>query len=164
MTYRHTLILLLSLTCSCSNRVDERIIAMPDDDLKEYIAEHPSGKLAGKARQELGRRAFLRLQAEARTAPAKKSTLGVEVRWGFDTISIKNVTSPDAVGRTMTVYLNATPPFTFKAKWLVPAVGETAEIPLRAFVKKDGTRFDPRTRAVTEAWLGGDGYDYQQYH
>jgi hypothetical protein len=88
--------------------------------------------------------------------------MSVDVGWGFDMIRIKNTGSVDAVGQNMTVYLNGMPPFAYKAEWPVPAVGETALIPLGAFAKGE-SRFDARTQAVSEAWIGGAGYDYVQY-
>ena len=83
--------------------------------------------------------------------------------WGFDRIRITNNGSADAVGETINVYLNGAPPFTYKAEFTFPAVGQSAEVPLVTFVKKDGERFSPLQRAVTEAWVGGGGYDYVKF-
>jgi hypothetical protein len=88
--------------------------------------------------------------------------MDVEVAWGFNSIGIKNTGSADVVGQNITVYLNSAPPFAYKAERPAPAVGETVLIPLSDFVK-DGSRFDPRTHAVSEAWVGGAGYDYVAY-
>lgn len=89
-------------------------------------------------------------------------TMSIEVGWGFDSIRIKNTGSPDLAGRTLTVYINGTPPFAYKADWPAPAVGETVRIPLTEFVNK-GSRFNPTTQAVSKAWIGGAGYDYAAY-
>jgi hypothetical protein len=156
-------VIAVMLTWSRSNRINNRITAMSSDALREYVAEHPSGKTTHKVKRELDRRAARRVQSEPMPR-AKQKTLAIEVRWDFDTVRIKNIGSPDAAGKTISVYLNDTPPFTFKATLRFPTLGQTSDIPLSVFVRrKDGVRLDPRARAVTEAWVGGAGYDYVQY-
>lgn len=96
------------------------------------------------------------------SSPTEKSTrtMSVRVSWGLDFIRIENTGSPDLAGKTITVYINGMPPFAYKVDWTAPALGEAVTIPLSAFVKK-GSRFNPTTQAVSEAWIGGSGYDYE---
>jgi hypothetical protein len=62
-----------------------------------------------------------------------------------------------------TIYLNGTPPFTFKLTIDGLRAGETVSLPLIQFTKKNGDRFDPYRMEVKEVWIGGDGYDYIKY-
>ena len=95
----------------------------------------------------------------------KKSyrTLKVDVSSGIELVTIKNTGSPEASGKTIDVYVNGQPPFTFKSSCKMPAVGGSVTVPLRTFIKKDGSRFNPDTHAVTELWVGGGGYDYTPF-
>lgn len=95
------------------------------------------------------------------SAPPTKATLDVKVGWNSSELSVTNVSAP--AGGEMIVYINGTPPFTFKAVRTVPAQGESIRIPLREFVAKGGDRFNPIAKAVTMAWVGGGGFDYQSF-
>ncbi len=64
----------------------------------------------------------------------------------------------------MVVYVNDTPPFTFKVTVAAPAVGAAVNIPLASFAKKDGTRFNPTATKVTQIWVGGGGRDFQSFN
>src|SRR4029450_8511024 len=87
-----------------------------------------------------------------------KHTLQVSVRQvSLGELAIKNDGSPEANGRSSAVYINGQPPFTYKATATFPAMGSTVHVPLRTFVQRDGTRFDPIAKAVTEVWIGGGG-------
>lgn len=97
------------------------------------------------------------------TPEAPSKTLAVRVAWDDQAIAITNAGSGDAEGHTVIVYLNGSPPLTYKAEATLPPVGSTVQIPLRLFATKDGERFDPYARAVTIAWIGGGGYDYQSF-
>jgi len=97
------------------------------------------------------------------TSPATqaKQTLDVKVGWNSIALEITNVSSP--AGGDMTVYINGTPPFTYRANTQVPAIGSSVRIPLREFTTKDGDRFDPIAKAVTVVWVGGSGFDYASF-
>lgn len=98
------------------------------------------------------------------TTPTKPTkTLDVTVRHSLGTVEITNTGSGDSEGHAMTVYLNGSPPFTYKAEAIVPALGRSVEIPLVTFTQKDGTRFNPIATAVTVVWVGGNGYDYRSF-
>ncbi len=91
--------------------------------------------------------------------------LGVGVATSRTALQITNKANRDAEGGAMEVYINGTPPFTYRAESKVPAVGESVTIPLNDFVKKSsGDRFNPFTQAVTDVWVGGGGYDYQSFN
>jgi hypothetical protein len=64
----------------------------------------------------------------------------------------------------MVVYINGSPPFTYKWEGQAPAVGKSTTISLREFVKENGERFDSYRTKVVEVWVGGDGYDYRGLH
>jgi hypothetical protein len=106
----------------------------------------------------------LRRSNEASQSQSKVAKLlSVEVGWDLARIRIKNTGSPDAAGGTITIYINGSPPFAYKTDWAAPSVGQSIDIPLNVFVNRDGKRFDPRTEAVTEAWIGGAGFDYSKF-
>jgi len=91
--------------------------------------------------------------------------LGVGVATSRTALQITNKANRDAEAGAMEVYINGTPPFTYRANSTVPAVGESVTIPLNDFVKKSsGERFNPFTQAVTDVWVGGGGYDYQSFN
>jgi hypothetical protein len=90
-------------------------------------------------------------------------TLDVKVDWNSSVLRITNTGAEAAVGRTVTAYINGNPPSAYKATAPLPAVGQSVSVPLREFVLKSGERFNPISHAVTVAWVGGDGYDYQSY-
>lgn len=92
-------------------------------------------------------------------APAK--SMGIHVAWNAVALQITNDTVP--AGTELIVYLNDTPPSGYKYTGQMPAPGEVTRLPLTQFVRKDGTRFNPLTTAVTVAWVGGGGYDYASY-
>lgn len=96
------------------------------------------------------------------TPPKPQKTLVVGVAWNETTLKITNK-GPDGIGAEMIIYLNGQPPFTYRADSRVPATGESVILNLRDFVKKDGERFNPFTHAVTEAWVGGGGFDYHKF-
>jgi hypothetical protein len=96
-------------------------------------------------------------------APPGKGTLDVSVGWSAIALEITNDGSGSAAGQELIVYINGTPPFTYKAIGTVPPLGKSVEIPLRTFIQKDGTRFNPIATAVTVAWVGGGGYDYKSF-
>jgi hypothetical protein len=94
--------------------------------------------------------------------PAKESkTPVVSIAHNSTAIELTNDGTPD--WKTAEVYINGSPPFTYKATVAAPAVGQAVRIPLASFVKKDGERFNPATHALTEIWVGGGGYDFQSY-
>ncbi len=97
------------------------------------------------------------------TSSKPKKTMAVSVSWGNTTLQVKNTGTPDIAGKSVVVYVNGMPPFTYKSVCAGPAVGESVQVPLNSFVKRDGTRFNPYAHAVTEAWIGGSGYDYVQF-
>lgn len=90
-----------------------------------------------------------------------EKTMGVRVAWSALAVQITNVNA--APGRDMTVYINGTPPFTYRADSAIPAVGESVTIQLRQFTTKSGDRFNPLEKAVTIVWVGGGGYDYASF-
>lgn len=94
---------------------------------------------------------------------ASTKTLDVTVRVGVTALEVTNAGSGEAAGRELIVYINGSPPFTYKAVDTVPLLGENVRIPLRTFTEKDGTRFNPTAKAVTVIWVGGGGYDYRSF-
>jgi hypothetical protein len=99
-----------------------------------------------------------------KSSPSKPhKTMSVAVGKGAYVITITNLGSPELVGQTVDVYVNGTPGSGYEATCSMPAVGKTARIPLNLFVK-GRSRFDPRTQAVDELWVGGSGCDYALYH
>jgi hypothetical protein len=95
-------------------------------------------------------------------APPKQSKVAdVSIAYNEVAVEITNDGSPNWT--TAEIYLNGSPPFSYKATVVAPAVGKSVRIPLASFVKKDGTRFNPLTHAVTEIWVGGNGFDFKQY-
>lgn len=95
-------------------------------------------------------------------APVAHKTLDVSVRWGLSGMEITNDGSQDAAGGEMIVYINGTPGSTFKAITTVPAVGRSTIIQLSTFTYRS-ERFNPVSQAVTNAWIGGGGYDYSSF-
>jgi len=89
--------------------------------------------------------------------------LDVSVRQGAGAIEITNAGPGGVAGQELIVYINGSPPFTFKATATMPAIGQSVRIPLMAFTQKDGTRFNPIATAVTVIWVGGGGYDYRSF-
>lgn len=108
---------------------------------------------------------LIALFVNALTQPpsSTKPTLSVTARWNSFVMEITNVGSGAAAGEDLIVYINGTPPFTYKAVATVPPLGQTVRIPLNTFTQKDGTRFNPSATAVTVAWVGGGGYDYSSF-
>lgn len=100
--------------------------------------------------------------SSSKTEPHVQKTLKFEVRRRDSSIVITNVGSADVSGKNITLYINGMPPFTYKVDWTAPPLGESSEVPLRLFMEKDGTRFNPDAQGVTEIWMGGAGYDYEQ--
>jgi hypothetical protein len=100
---------------------------------------------------------------DGRHGSAPSKTLKVSIAWSSTELSVRNDASPEATGRTVRIYLNDSPPFTYRADVAMPAVGQNVRLPLLQFIKKDGERFSPLKWAVTEAWIGGDGYDYVKF-
>jgi hypothetical protein len=96
-----------------------------------------------------------------RASATAQKTMNVRVAWNDLALQVTNVDT--TAGGEMIVYINGTPPFTYRATTQVPAAGESVQIPLRGFVTKSGDRFNPMTQAVTVAWVGGGGFDYRQY-
>jgi hypothetical protein len=88
-------------------------------------------------------------------------TLSVTVGWSALALRVTNVSAP--AGAEREVYINGQPPFAYKATSQVPAVGESTVISLMEFVDRDGNRFNPVQKAVTEAWVGGGGYDFEEF-
>jgi hypothetical protein len=88
-------------------------------------------------------------------------TIKVSISIGRTELRITNLGSADWTEAI--VYINGTPPFTYKQSMRAPTVGNTIAMPLLEFVTKDGDRFNPYTKAVREVWVGGSGYDYQSY-
>jgi len=91
----------------------------------------------------------------------KKKTVAVSVTANQFVLGLRNDGSTDWTEAV--VYINGTPPFTYKATVVAPKVGESITIPLSDFVKDDGERFNPIDKAVTTVWVGGSSYDYESY-
>jgi hypothetical protein len=89
--------------------------------------------------------------------------LNVTARTSVSALEITNAGSGAAAGQELIVYINGTPPFTYKAVSTVPPLGESVRLPLITFTQKDGTRFNPIATAVTVIWVGGGGYDYRSF-
>ena len=106
--------------------------------------------------------ALVKGQAPETATAATSRQLDVRVGWDGTSVRVTN-NGPDGVGRELTIYLNGQPPLTFRADTTVPRQGQSITVPLREFVKKDGERFNPLTHGVTEAWVGGGGYDYRSF-
>jgi hypothetical protein len=101
--------------------------------------------------------------ASAPGKPSTSKTYNVKLAWSALELQITNPADSAAIGRPLTVYINGTPPFTYRADTTMPAVGESVRIPLNEFVTKGGDRFNPVTQALTVVWIGGGEYDYQSY-
>ncbi len=84
----------------------------------------------------------------------------VSVAVSSTALRITNDGNNDAAGKEIEVYINGTPPFTYRAKVTVPVVTAAVIIPLNQFTKGE-TRFNPFSQAVTDVWIGGGGYDYR---
>ena len=97
------------------------------------------------------------------TSNNPQKTMSVAVSWGNTYSQIKIIGSSYILGKDVEVYLNDMPPFTYKAVCIGPGVGKTVRVPLNTFVKEDGLRFNPKTHAVSEVWIGGAGYDYIKF-
>jgi hypothetical protein len=97
------------------------------------------------------------------STPAKNSKGGPSVSIGYNANSVQVTNNGSADWTVAVVYINGTPPFTFKATVDAPEVGKTISIPLSSFVTKSGDRFDPRTKALTEIWIGGSDYDFKKF-
>jgi hypothetical protein len=95
--------------------------------------------------------------------PKETKTLAVAVENNRNQVILKNVATPEAAGKIIDVYINGMPPFTYKAQCIYPSVGEKVSVNLDDFTEKNGTRFNPRSHAVTEVWVGGAGYDYKAF-
>ncbi|MEP6821018.1 MAG: DUF4339 domain-containing protein [Chthoniobacterales bacterium] len=95
-------------------------------------------------------------------SPSSSSRGKPDARVGADRFALRVTNTGSEGWRELIVYINGTPPFTYKWEGTAPAVGKTVSIPLNEFATKDGERFDPLRRKLTEAWVGGDGYDYGQ--
>jgi len=98
------------------------------------------------------------------TAEVLKSakTMNIKVSIGMYDIAVRNISTSDVSGKTITVYINGDPPFTYNTYCIAPSVGESIDISLRDFTYK-GERFNPETQAVYRVWVGGAGYDYKAY-
>lgn len=94
--------------------------------------------------------------------PAKiQKVVSVSIKHNRAAIEITNTGTadwPEAV-----IYINDTPPFTYKAVIAAPPIGQAAVVRLSDFTKKDGERFNPSAYALTEIWVGGSGYDFNKY-
>ena len=88
-------------------------------------------------------------------------TMNVGVSVGHTFIEIQNDAVPGLAGQLATLYLNATPPNGWKASCILPVPGSPTRMPLSDFITRDGERFNPYARAVTEVWIGGNGYDFK---
>jgi hypothetical protein len=89
-------------------------------------------------------------------------TLSVSVRASTTELELRNQGSPDGI--PITIYINGTPPYTYRSDATMPPSGATVlRIPLQQFTKKDGERFNPFRHAVTTVWVGGSGYDYRSF-
>ncbi len=95
------------------------------------------------------------------TPEPKKQTMNVQVGWSATELQITNVGATPGI--VATVYINGTPPFTYRADVELPEAGKAVRIPLRQFTTKDGDRFNPLAKAVTVAWVGGGTYDYASF-
>jgi hypothetical protein len=91
-------------------------------------------------------------------------TLNVSVQVSRTALQVTNKGSESAAGQELIVYINGSPPFTYKAVATTPPVGQSVQIPLIDFTKKDGTRFNPFATAVTVIWVGGSGHDYRSFN
>jgi hypothetical protein len=95
------------------------------------------------------------------SSPAKHGTVTAGIRTGALTISIANEDIKD--WPALEVFLNGMPPFTYHLTISPLKVGQKATYNLNDFAKDNGERFSPLARKVTEAWIGGNGFDYMKY-
>lgn len=103
-----------------------------------------------------------KLRLPAQFAPSSK-TMSVEVWWDKGQIMLKNTGTERIAGRTITIYINGAPPSGYKLDCGGPNIGELSRFSLGTFVRPDGTRFDPPRQTVTEAWVGGQGYEFKRF-
>jgi len=96
-----------------------------------------------------------------KTKAVKTMSVGIDI--GTYALTVRNRSTSGIVDRTITLYVNGTPPGGFKGTCYGPAVGQEVIVPLNTFIKKNGTRFNPVTHAVTTIWIGGAGYDYAKF-
>jgi hypothetical protein len=97
----------------------------------------------------------------AAVAPAANKTLDVTLTWSDIALEITNVSAP--AGHEAIVYLNGTPPSGYRADVKLPEPGKKARFALREFTTKAGDRFPLSAKAVTIAWIGGNGYDFRSF-
>jgi len=90
-----------------------------------------------------------------------RGTVKANIRCTDTSIIIQNKDS--TAWSDITVYLNGTPPFTYRANLGAFSPGETREFPLNEFAKKNGERFNPFGMKVVQVWIGGGGFDYSNY-
>lgn len=79
----------------------------------------------------------------------------------FD-ISVVNIGSPEAEGRTLDIHVNGEPPAGFKSSFTFPALQQTVLIHLDELANAEGKRFSP-TDPITSLWIGGSGYKFTNY-
>lgn len=109
---------------------------------------------------------ILSIIGDSGSTSAPPRAMSVTMGWDATTLWVRNVGARDIEGRTISIYVNGKPPSrkAYKASCLGPAIGESIEIPLGAFIKdQDGARFDPYACAVIYAWVGGAGYDWSKF-
>lgn len=94
-------------------------------------------------------------------AAAPMQTLNVTLAWSDLAVEVTNVSAP--AGHQVTIYLNGTPPGGYRADVTLPEPGKKARFALKDFTTKAGDRFPASAKAVTVAWVGGNGYDYQSF-
>jgi hypothetical protein len=89
------------LVWSRSNRINNRITAMSSDALREYVAEHPSGKTTHKVKRELDRRRA----APARAARQARSTAADDrfMQWALENTAVTDIAINDGISLFVTL-------------------------------------------------------------
>jgi hypothetical protein len=93
--------------------------------------------------------------------PVQPRTVNAAVRFDAANVGIKNSDSTN--WPTLEVFINGSPPFSYRYVMAPLAPGQSIVIPLNEFAKeKSGERFDPFRYKLTSIWIGGNGFDYQE--
>lgn len=93
--------------------------------------------------------------------PEQHRTVKADITAGRTTLTVIN--RDEDKWEAKQLFINGMPPFTYRL-WIDPlGPGQATIIPLSDFTKKNGERFQPDRFAVTEIWIGGNGFDYTSY-
>ena len=87
----------------------------------------------------------------------------VDVSVSCSATKIQLLNNTDTVWSGGQVYLNGSPPFTYRMDLPDIKAHEKALFSLADFAKKNGDRFSPYTTKVVEVWVGGGGYDFVRH-